>query len=98
VYITARIETAHSPRHSNFISFNSTRGSNPAPLKQDPPAKIDPPARMETVRQEPRKEELAVPSKIVMRSVIGGKRNSLLNDTATFGKSSLRGPLNETFS
>jgi hypothetical protein len=33
-----------------------------------------------------------------MRSVIGGKRNSLLNDTATFGKNSQKGPLNETFS
>lgn len=46
-------------------------------------------------KPEPKKDELTVPpGKIVMRSVIGGKRNSLLNDTATFGKSSGRGPMN----
>lgn len=34
-----------------------------------------------------------------MRSVIGGKRNSLLNDTATFGKRSQKGAIdNDLFS
>lgn len=80
-YIHPRIEIAHSPRHSNFIS--------------PPPKTILPQVVREPVRAESKRDEVVVPAgKIVMRSVIGGKRNSLLNDTATFGKSSGRGPIN----
>lgn len=83
-----RIEFAHSPRHSQVASTPITPASPMNYTTLTPINSNAPSTPTYDTRKEPYYSR--EPARVVMRSVAGGKRNSQMNETATFGPNSLR--------